>query len=198
MPNIKGILDADERVHTKAKISKSAVLVCWFSIPFVFFATFLFVYLPKLIKGKIEDKIKEKTGLGGIEELNPFKIIKDEMISSALTVYLPIITVTLILFIVVWLCFSLYLTHRHFQYELAITTYDVIARAGKKIVRIPLRAVSNIYLETSLWGKIFRYGTITIVSSRYSISIKNVAQAKQFSKTLATLTIEDENHFLNL
>ncbi len=198
MPNIKGILDADERVHTKAKISKSAVFVCWFSIPCVFLATFLFVYLPKLIKEKIEDVVKEKIGLRGIEELNPFNVIKDELISSAFEAYLPILTVTIVLFIVVWLCFSLYLTQRHFQYELAITTYDVIARAGKKIVRIPLRSITNIYLETSLWGKIFRYGTITVVSSRYSISIKNVAQPKQFVKKLATLSIEDENHFLNL
>ena len=63
---------------------------------------------------------------------------------------------------------------------------------------IPLKKISNIFVESSLWGKIFNYGTITISSNVGSISIKSVSNAKVFAKKLASVSIEDENNFTHL
>ncbi|MBQ7769833.1 MAG: PH domain-containing protein [Clostridia bacterium] len=70
--------------------------------------------------------------------------------------------------------------------------------ARKQTLRVSLKNVNNIYLERSLWGRLLGYATITVASSRGSISVKNVANAETFAKELAKVTIGDENNFLNL
>ena len=92
----------------------------------------------------------------------------------------------------------MYLTKKFKQNELLFTTEEVVGRNKKNVLKIPLKAVSNIYVEKSLWGRIFKYGTITIVSSKGSVSIENIAFADEFADELSGVTIKKENHFFNI
>lgn len=201
MSILETMLRADERVVKQAKISKKALLVTWASIPCVFLAFFLVVYLPSFIsmyvKGEIREFLAEAVQLE-TENASAFGFVWSELFSFIPDFLLGFFGFMIGLLVAAWLCWALYMTVRHFRYALAFTAYDLVGVAGKQTLRVPLRKINNIHLERSLWGKIFGYATITVVSSKGSISVKNVAHAKDFARDLAKVSLENEDCFLNL
>ena len=201
MANIEDILNYKDRVIKKATISKKALIITWLSIPGVFVLFFLFTYLPQLIvfliKGGVKKLITDQIYVDG-KRPSAMEFVWDKMFSFIPPVLLGIACFFLGLLLFVWFCWALYMTHRHFQYGLVFTETEVIGMARKQTLRVSLKNVNNIYLERSLWGRLLGYATITVASSRGSISVKNVANAETFAKELAKVTIEDENNFLNL
>lgn len=200
MPSIESILRADERIEQRAKISKRALVVTWLSIPFLFLVSFLGVYLPKLVSAYVSEETIDllTEAIDAPTSSNPFEVAWEEIFSLFPPVLLGFLWFFVGLLTLCWLCWALYMTRAHFRYALAFTAYDLIGIAKKQILRVPLRTVNNIYVERSLWGKLFGYGTITVASSRGAISVRNVARPKDFARELSKVTVEEENNFLNL
>lgn len=190
----------EEKNIIQAKISIKALLVAWLSIPALYILPYIFVYLPNYIsmkiKGEIEKAMLEAANLG--EKISVSDVIKNEIYGNLPPIIPAIIEFFAGLLFFAWLCWAIVYSIRHFKNELRYDENKLYGRTGKKEVTIPLNKINNIYIEDSLWGRLFNYGTITVVASCGSISVKNIANARSFAKQLASVTIEDENNFTNL
>ena len=186
---------SDKKI-AQATISIKALIVAWVSIPIYYIVfsivskitgilSFMTNVLSLAIKGCTDALI-----------VALFGYYAEEMFSQSISQYVTIGLILLL--VVVWLCWAIVYTCLHFNYKLYYTKENLIGKAGNKQVFIPLKKISNIFVESSLWGKIFNYGTITISSNVGSISIKSVSNAKVFAKKLASVSIEDENNFTHL
>lgn len=200
MAKLDDILLPGDKIIKQAAISKKALCVTWFSIPGVFLIYYLVVYLPALIslyaKGEIKKAIKEAAGLG--KTISISDLIVDEIFSFIPDEVFAIMRFCIGLLIFAWLCWALFQTYRHFQFALAYTETDLLGISKGESLRIPLQSVNNIYVETSLWGKLFGYGALTISSSKGSISVKNIAKPRDFAKQLAKITVENNGNFLHI
>lgn len=158
-------LERDECIQKRATISKKALLVTWFSIPIFIAVVYGSVYIPYLIK-KI---IKKQVGMenGGLLSSLPRPIV-------------GIIIFFISLLVIAWLIWGLSATLRHFQYELAFTEKALIARNRNKIVRMQFDKINNVFMERSIWGRMLCYGTITFVTNRESIIVRNVHNPEMF------------------
>lgn len=190
MKYVKSILRTDERIIKTAEISKKALIITWVSIPSVFLIAFLFVYLPNVIKSKINDEIENRL----IGEWNLFNIIETTLESSFSVPNAVIVLLKILigLIIAIWLVWCFVMTKRHFCYELVYTDFRVIGRAKRKKISVPLKQVKNIFFENTLFGKILGYATITVTSDKGSVTVRNVAHAQQFVKDLRSVTIDSE------
>lgn len=201
MRSIKRLLSDDAKIVKEAKLSKSALIITWVSIPggilLFLLLTYFPVYIDMLIKGKVKEFIINQENMN-TEKQSLFKYITSEIFGNIHPVIWFIVCFFAFLLFSAWLFWSLYLTKKFKQNELLFTTEEVVGRNKKNVLKIPLKAVSNIYVEKSLWGRIFKYGTITIVSSKGSVSIENIAFADEFADELSGVTIKKENHFFNI
>jgi len=201
MRSIKRLLSDDAKIVKEAKLSKSALIITWVSIPggilLFLLLTYFPVYIDMLIKGKVKEFIINQENMN-TEKQSLFKYITSEIFGNIHPVIWFIVCFFVFLLFSAWLFWSLYLTKKFKQNELLFTTEEVVGRNKKNVLKIPLKAVSNIYVEKSLWGRIFKYGTITIVSSKGSVSIENIAFADEFADELSGVTIKKENHFFNI
>ena len=79
----------------------------------------------------------------------------------------------LILLFLAWLGLNLVLTWKHFRYALAITDSRVIGFAGSKEMDVPYDHLVNCFVEQSLWGKLFGYGSVVIQTKRQTLTFQN-------------------------
>lgn len=185
---------------TKAKISVSALVIAWVSIPAFIIVPYLAIIIPNYIRmhvsGEIADMITESLSNG--IEMSAFDVVKQELFGEVNPILSGIIGVVIGTLIFAWLCWATVYTLLHFNYSLSYSDSEVFAKAGRKKITIPFKKMTNIYVEQSLWGKLFRYGSIVITSSIGSVTVKSVANARVFAKKLASVSLENENTFLNI
>ncbi len=184
----------------KATISVKSLIVAWLSIPALYLIPFLLIYLPNYIKmkvsGEIESAFREAANLG--QKIDVADIVKQEIYGGIPPIIISTVETLIGLLFFAWLIWAIGYTILHFKYKLQYDGSELYGRTWKKEIRIPLDKINNVFVEDSLWGKLFDYGTITIASSIGAISIKNVSGAKRFAKKLASETIEKGNNFTNL
>lgn len=194
------MIDSNKQNVVRATISIKALIVAWLSIPALYIIPYIFVYLPKYIKmkieGEIESAIREAAGLG--EKISVSDIVKQEIYGAIPPIVTDIIGFFVGLLFFAWFCWAIGYTVKHFKYKLHYDEKELYGKSGKKELTVSLDKINNIYIEDSIWGKLFNYGSITISSTVGSITIKNVAGARAFAKRLASVSIENENNFTNL
>lgn len=180
----------------QATISIKTLIVAWFSIP-VYYIVFSIVSKITGVLSFITNALS--LAINGCVDALIVTLLghyAEDQVSQSVSQH---VTIGLIIFpVAIWLCWAIVYACLHFNYKLYYTNENLIGKAGKKQVNIPLKKINNIFVESSLWGKIFNYGTITITSNVGSISIKSVSNAKVFAKKLASGSIENENNFTNL
>ncbi len=183
----------------QATISKKALLVAWLSIPSFIIIPYLAVYVPSyikmLIKGEIKKAIADAAGVG--ETISASQAVKQQAFGFIPSWLVGFISFFIGLLVFAWLCWAIVFTIKHFDYKLYYNDVEVYGKTGSREITIPLDQINNIFIEKSIWGKLFNYGTITISSTKGSISIKNVARAREFAKGLAHVSIEKNGSFVN-
>lgn len=174
----------DERIVLKTDTTTAGLIVTWLSFPAGFLLYWLIVYFPLYVKSLFSSATKAII----MEALNlPTEGSQGTGFSAAYVADyvahkfwepLPgfikfLIIFPIILLFIAWLGLNLYLTKKHFRYALAITDSRVIGFSGSQEMDVRYDQLVNCFVEQSLWGKLFGYGTVTIQTKKLSLEFHN-------------------------
>jgi hypothetical protein len=169
-----------EKIVNEARLSKWSLLVSWLSIPMVFLVYFLFFRLPVLIKNAIKnaivDGIEDGLGLDGASDAisDASSGFFSEILENIPGFVYVLIAIPIVLLVLAWLGWCLYMTHRHFQCSLAVTDFRVIGKVKDDELNAPLSDVKNVYIEKSIWGRLFNYGALVIQTRTKTLTFKDI------------------------
>ncbi len=179
-----GYIKATESIVKKAVPSKSAILISWLSVPTLFFIYFLMT-LPARIKtiiiSSVTDSIQEQLGMEKLSfsfDLIPFEI---PMVVKV------IISIPIIILILVWLIFEISMTYRAMNNHLWLTNERILGKAKDITLIAGTDEITNVMIESSIWGRLFGYGNLNIVTKSGSITIYSVNEPNEWKRILMKL-----------
>ena len=187
--NYHGItLMENESIEMQSHPSKLGLWVAWLSVPSIGLVLFLTVYLPNLLRlwfsKAVREAVLSEVGADTLSELNVSSYIMGEITGSLPKVVVVLVSIPIVLLCLAWLVVCVWMTKRHFGYELAITNLRVIGKARNETFASPTAEIKNVFIEQSLWGKIFKYATITVQSRKGTKSFYNIANPDKMYKRL--------------
>lgn len=172
-------VNADETQVKSLKTSKTAILVDWLALPALFLVLFLTVIVPVAVKTyasyELKTIIMEETGL---EELG-----LGDLLSHPLRTLFPgisgmvrglLIAITVILS-AIWFIFCCIRTKLNTGYELILTDKRILAFAHGEMFSDDWQNIKNVYVECSLWGKLLKYGTVTVNAVGRTVTVRHIA-----------------------
>ena len=176
--NYQGIyLKSDENVVHEARFSTASLIITWLAIPGVLFIFFMITYVPYLIRSRIlrafKDAAMEEMGVTAGESEGLFDLIGG-MFGAIPSFLLVLLCIPILLLVLAWLGWCLVMTGRHAHSSLAITDFRVIGRSKGEEMDSPLSKIVNVFLEQSLWGKLFNYGNLTVHTQKLSVTFYHV------------------------
>lgn len=152
-----------EPIVRGSRISIMSLLVYWLSVPSVL--TVWCIQLYRSIQGKIR---LAETLVGGDTAETVSHLAQDVMLGIALFL------------LVIWVIFCLVVTKGLRKNRLVFTETRAMGFSGKTELNTPLCEIKDVHVEQSLLGRIFNYGCVTLTAKRGSVSVKNIADPKQF------------------
>lgn len=168
------LLKKGEIIEKEAKTTITGLIMTWISIPGGILLYWLVVYFPVWLKSTVSSTFKHEImsalGVESPESIN----ITDYIFRDVPDIVTFLISIPFILLVIVWLCWCLVMTSRHFKYSLAVTNFRVIGKAGSEILDSPLTEIKNVFIEQSIWGKLLKYGAIVVSTKSRSITFKNI------------------------
>lgn len=175
-------INEGEQIIFETKRSNMVIVVSWLSVPMIFVVYFLFSVLPGIIRRSIRNAVVGVVADGiGLEEITKeipagSSGVPDQMFDSIKTAVYLLAAISIALLVLAWLGWCLYQTYKyqHFQYGIALTDFRVIGKAGDDVLSIQFSALKNIYVERSVWGRLFKYGSVIIQTDRRSVIFKNI------------------------
>lgn len=182
MAPLRDSVRVNEKIVAEIGISKRAIIVEWLAVPAVFLVFFLTVCLPAMIKTLAVDTAKAVFEEAiGIEEAG-FSDVALHLWRAVM----PAVPDWLVVFVqvLVWMVFlawagvTLVRTYLHFGYEMILTETRVLARARGALFDCAWNDVKNVFVEQSLWGRLLKYGSVTVQGPRGSVTVRHVADPK--------------------
>lgn len=175
-------LQEGESIVAEAKISRAAIVIDWVVLPAVLLLLFLGVCLPPLLSIYFGVKQTERIAQAlGIEEVNFLDLLLHMGVAFRLPKFLTVfISLTLVLLIVSWLGWACVKTYLHFGYELIVTDRRILLYAKGEYLESKWEDVKNVFVGQSLWGRIFRYGSVTVHTSRGAATVKDVTDPYRY------------------
>lgn len=185
-------LKPNEKVVLNTETTAKGLIVTWLAFPGGFLIYWLITYLPIYIRSLFSSAMKEaimnaleiSDGSGSGAGFS-MSYVSDYVVK---TIWDPIpgffkflIIFPLVLLFLVWLGLNLVLTWRHFRYALAITDSRVIGFAGSQEMDVPYDQLVDCFVEQSLWGKIFGYGTVRVQTKRLTLEFHNRKNPKKIA-----------------
>lgn len=172
--NFHGIyLKSDEHIVHEARLSMASLIVTWLSIPGVFLIFFMLTYVPHFIRNALFNTVKN----AAMDELGiPTKETTEHVFDAISGAFLVTLCIPIILLVLAWLGWCLFMTRRHFRSSLAITDFRVIGRSNDEELDSPLGEVVNVFLEQSLWGRLFNYGNLTVYTKKSSLVFYDIGE----------------------
>ena len=181
-------LKPGEFVVKKTERSTLGLVMTWISAPVILITLFLATYLPPLITMLVSSAAKqaaaEALGLSSSSDLNVASYVLDEVFGFIPTFVWVLIGIPLAGIILGWLIWCLVMTFRHFQYKFVMTNLRVLGVARGELLDAPLNEVKNANMEQSIWGKLFRYGAITVQTARGSLTFYNIHKPRETYKAV--------------
>lgn len=183
-----------EVITHRAKISKSAIIVFWLSIPILLLLILLTAILPQIItvttNTAIRDAIMAELGIEDLSIIQAFTY----SLNSLAKVALGFVCFLICLLVLVWLVFCIITTIKLNNYQLIITDKCVYGKANKTSYCIPHNEIKDVFIEQSIWGKLFNYGTVTVYGKGQStVAIRNIYDAITYKKLLYNLSSIEQN-----
>ncbi len=175
----KGIrLDNRETIREEVTISKTGLLVTWLSIPSVLLVTFIFTYMPYIVRitfsKAFRQALMEQYEVDVFSDLNLSATIFDLVFGNIPTILIVLLCIPFLLLVIAWLAVCLYKTSQYFNCCLALTDRRIIGRANREELSAYLDEIVNVFIERSLPGKVFNYGNIVVHTKRKSVTFKNI------------------------
>lgn len=185
------------RKQAKAEISKKALIPLYLAIPAFYF---LPIGIPTIIanvkyriKKAAADAIKNATGLPSADSIKGS--ITDEVtnaidegtggcLSSLGNFFRSLMLVVTILMAVIWVIWCIVMTFRHFDNKLTVVNGDVYCYSRGQHLSTTLAEIDNVFIEQSIWGKLFDYGNITVAAKNGSLTVRNIANPNDIANIL--------------
>ena len=90
----------------------------------------------------------------------------------------------LVCVVLAWLVWCLLMTYRHFQYKFVMTNQRVLGVAKGELLEASLNEVKNANIEQSIWGKLFRYGAVTVQTAKGTLTFYNIQNPQETYKAV--------------
>lgn len=198
-------LQEGEIIEREAVISRAALIMIWVSVPAFLIIDFLTVYLPQIISYAVNAELKqmllEQLGLQQLSFSNLYAAARTDIYSQIFS-FLPasfinfvkgLFTAMLIILIIVWLIWACIVTKLNLRYSLVITNMRVLARAKDDVFETSYDEINNVVVGRSIWGKLLRYGEITVQAENGSVTVKNIADAEEIKNLLNAKIDQDQD-----
>lgn len=156
-------LKHDEQVLRETTVSRSALLVSWLSVPCYVFA----VYFPLIKWGFLKLLWK----------------LCPELTMILSTLFGLIIIILSLIWIGV--CIS---QKKNKNGKLILTDQRILGKQDNHILAENLSDIVDVRLEQSLWGKLFNFGSITILTNGQNLTIKDLHQAAPIRQQILNVT----------
>ncbi len=154
------ILKPGEEIVKRADNSFAAKIVFWVSVP----AYVLIAYIPTI-------------------DLGLFRLIA--AISEDAGEVLRIVSAVIIAFFaIIWICFCLVATRRKKNGFILLTDSRVLGEQDGHILDESIHNITDVHIEQSLYGKIFGYATLTVTTTGYNLTVKNLAGGVEMRKAI--------------
>ncbi len=150
----------EEKIIKRADSSLAAKIVFWVSVP----AYVLIAYIPTIDLGLIRL-------IAAISE-DAEKVIR--IVSAVIIAILA----------TVWICFCLVATKRQTNGFLLLTDSRVLGKQDDRMLNESIGNITDVYIEQSLYGKIFGYATLTVTTTGYNLTVKNLAGGAEMRKAI--------------
>lgn len=177
-----------ERLIEEATISKVAIIITWISVPALLIFCFGVTYLPGLIRYAVHAKLRETLMQQlGVTELgfgDVFSAVAKDVFGAAAPFLIGVGIFFSVVLGLVWLVWALVTTRRIRSYALVCTDFRVIGKTKAQELAIPYPQLKNVFLGSSVWGRWFGYGELTLQSDKGSITVKNIAHAENIRRFL--------------
>lgn len=177
-------ITAEERIVTKAQISKAAIILDWLLLPTFLLVMFLSVCLP--ILGSIYSSVQRVELIAnalGVEEVKFFDLVANMGIAFSFPKPLIVLCkVVLGLLIASWFLLACVKTYRHFGYELIATDRRILIKARDKELESNWEDVKNVFVAQSLGGKIFGYGNVTVHCASGAVTVRDVTSPLRYKQ----------------
>lgn len=192
---LKEKLNESETIVAEAHISKAAIVIDWLAIPCALLLLFLSVCLPILtsIYSSVQkvEMIAQALGVD-VEEVTFFDLVAHMGIAFRLPKFLIVfLTILLTILLSSWLCWACVKTSLHFGYELIATDRRILLRAKGEEMECDWENVKNVFIGQSVWGKLFRYGNVTVHGSRGAITVKSVTDPYRYRQEFYNRTSDE-------
>jgi len=177
--NFEGIpLKKDEVIEAKAKASYKGLLFAWASIPAGALLIWLVFYLPTLIRLAASSAFKAAViSALGIEKPSEISVT-DYIFRNIPDFVRGFLGFVIFVLVSAWLVWCLVMTAHCTRNSLAITNFRVIGKAGAETLDSPLDEVKNVFIEQSLWGKLFNFGSVVVSTKRKSVTFRNISEPR--------------------
>ena len=76
------------------------------------------------------------------------------------------------------------MTFRHFDNKLTVVNSDVYCYSRGQHLSTTLAEIDNVFIEQSIWGKLFDYGNVTVAAKNGSLTVKNIANPNDIANIL--------------
>lgn len=187
-------LKLGEIVEKEARTTIRGLIFTWFSIPGGMLIYFLIVYAPILLKSMFSSAFKQEI-MSAMGLQTPESIDITEYIFRNIPDFLMVlISIPIVLLVIVWFCWCLVMTSRHFKYSLAITNFRVIGKAGSEVLDSPLNEVKNVFIEQSIWGKMLKFGSIVVSTKSKSVTFKNIHEPYELYRMIMSHASDYAEH----
>ncbi len=183
MEAVERRLSINERIEGRGKVSLAALCVAWLSIPVFLFVGFVVAAVPAIYKASNAAKTLQSAGF--FAEFN-------DAIKSIPKPLIIALSIPVCLLILVWIGWGLVTTKRHFDCELVYTDNRVLGTCGGQSLDTEFLDVKNVFVSRSIWGKLFRYGNVTISAKGGSVTFRNLIDPNRLKEILMSKTSQDQ------
>lgn len=175
MIGLESMLKDDEKLVQRSQTSLAAILTIWLSIPLFLLLVFLSVFLPlivrTLVNSGLRDALAEKLGI----ETPTFSDAFRSLFSGLPPFVNTLLISAAALLVAVWFVWACVATRNNSGDELAFSDQRVIGKTKDLFFEAPFCEIKNVFLERSVWGKLFSYGNITIHAEHASsVTFRNL------------------------
>ena len=181
-------LKPDEFVVKNTRRSTLGLVMTWVSVPAILITMFLVTYLPSLFtmlfSSMARQAAAEALGLSDGSDVNVASYVFDQVFGFIPTWVWVLIGIPVACMVLAWLIWGLVMTYRHFQYKFVMTNLRVLGVARGELLDAPLKDVKNANLEQSIWGKLFRYGAVTVQTSKGTLTFYNIHDPRSVYKAV--------------
>ncbi|MGN1061224.1 MAG: hypothetical protein ACI4QN_05770 [Candidatus Coproplasma sp.] len=171
-------LSCEEKVIMRAKISKAAIIGEWLSAPCLLITFILITVIPVSAQIFGNTQIKNQIcEILGVESPDFSDMWREgvRLIALGIPSFIYGLTIFLICVLVtVWLVICLISTRRHLRYSLTLTDKRIIGKDRNAEIIAEWKDVMDLYVSQSIWGKLCKFGTVTLYTSVGAVTVRTV------------------------